>query len=506
MIQQTENPEEITSTPSLPAAPQHAVSAATPTAKADALPMAWRSLRRTYTRAQRQGLLRVGGLVLVALTVAVLIWQSQRKAVAIIQPTLTTITESLATTGRVSGTTETFVGAQAAGIVHKLLVHEGQRATAGQLLAVLKNDVAEAQVAQAGEAVSTARVQLAQVSRQPLQSEIAMAAEQVRQARAQLDQQRAAVAQAEQSVAQARAQLNQLKAERELAAKQFGRSEQLVARGLIAHAEFDETRARLRVAEEKDRAQQQALAVAQASVQSARAGVAAAQANVSAQEARLQTVQTGTRPEDIQVARQRVEEAEHAWHVARQQAANALVIAPFAGIVTAINAEIGQTVGTQGVLRLVSDETEIRVDVDESNLADLAVGQAAILSSSTLRDNTFQGTVSKIAAAVDAARGTVTVTIVPNAPSDVLRPGQTVNVNIITNPAVQRLLVPATATTRVGGHTGVLVVEHGRALHKTVVTRPPTAQGVPILAGLTAHDYVIVNTQGIEPGDTVRAR
>src|SRR5262249_53462405 len=154
--------------------------------------------------------------------------------------------------------------------------------------------------------------------------------------------------------------------------------------------------------------QQQALAVAQASVRTTQAGVEAAQANVRAQEARLQTVQTGTRPEDVQVARERVAEAEHALQVARQQAANAIVTAPFAGIVTAINAEVGQTVGAQGVLKLVSRDAEIRVDVDESNLTDLAVGQDVILSSSTFRDSTFRGMVAKIAAAVDEAHGTVT--------------------------------------------------------------------------------------------------
>jgi HlyD family secretion protein len=204
------------------------------------------------------------------------------------------------------------------------------------------------------------------------------------------------------------------------------------------------------------------------------------------------------------VAQQRVEEAEQALRVARQQAANALVTAPFAGIVTAINAELGQSVGAQGVLRLVSQQAEIRVDVDESNLADLAMGQEAIVSSSTFRDSTFRGLVSEIAAAVDAARGTVTVTVVPLATPDWLRPGQTVNVNIITNQAAQRLLVPATAISRVGDHNAVLVVENGRARQKTVVTRPPTEQGVPVLTGLTVHDRIIVNTQGIQPGDAVR--
>ena len=113
---------------------------------------------------------------------------------------------------------------------------------------------------------------------------------------------------------------------------------------------------------------------------------------------------------------------------------------------------------------------------------------------------------AKIAAAVDVARGTVTVTIVPIEPPDWLRPGQTLNVNIITHPAAQRLLVPATAIIQVGDQSGVLVVEQGRVRQKTVITRPPTAQGVPVLAGLSRHDRVLTNPHGIEAGAAVRIR
>jgi RND family efflux transporter MFP subunit len=374
---------------------------------------------------------------------------------------------------------------------------------AGQQLAVLKHEVTEAQVAQAQAALNTARAQLAQTARAPLSSDIAAAAEQVRQAHAQMDQQRATVLQAQQLAVQAQALLSELEAERELAVKQYERSAQLRTRGFVSQAEFEQAEVNARVAEEKVRAQREMLGVFQTNVRATQAGVAAAQANVRAQEARLQTVQSDPRPEDIQVAQERVEEAEHALRVARQQAATAIVTAPFAGLVTAVHVEVGSSVGADGVLQLVSSAAEIRVDVDESNLADLVVGQAAVISSSTFQNSTCDGTVTKIAAAVDAVRGTVMVTIIPSAPPDWLRPGQTVNVSILTKPAVQRLLVPATALTRVGDRTGVLVVEHGRALYKPVLTRPPTAQGVPVLAGLTAQERVIANAQGVEPGDAV---
>jgi len=155
-------------------------------------------------------------------------------------------------------------------------------------------------------------------------------------------------------------------------------------------------------------------------------------------------------------------------------------------------------------VRLVSSALEIRLDVDESNLADLAVGQEAVISSSVFPGDTFRGTVSELGAAVDQTRGTVTVRVAPLQPPDWLRPGQTVNVNLITHRAVPRLLVPAAAIRRAGDRTVVYVVENGRALEKVVLTRSPTAQGVPVLAGLSAEDRFIAKAQGISAGAQVR--
>jgi HlyD family secretion protein len=319
-------------------------------------------------------------------------------------------------------------------------------------------------------------------------------------------QQRAAVQQAQQSVAQSRAQLHQLQAELELAATQLERSAELFDRNFISRADYDQAQTQYRVAEQRVAAARQAVEVAQANVQAAQAGVQAAQANIRAFEARLRTVQTGATPEEIEVARQRVVEAERALRVARQQAEEAVVTAPFAGIITAINAELGQPVGAQGVVRLVSSALEIRLDVDESNLADLAVGQEAMISSSAFPGDTFRGNVSEIGAAVDQTRGTVTVRVTPQQPPDWLRPGQTVNVNIVTHRAIPRLLVPASALSRSDDQTIVYVVENGRALEKVVLTRPPTIEGVPVLAGLGADDRIIADALGITAGGRVRVR
>jgi multidrug efflux pump subunit AcrA (membrane-fusion protein) len=107
---------------------------------------------------------------------------------------------------------------------------------------------------------------------------------------------------------------------------------------------------------------------------------------------------------------------------------------------------------------------------------------------------------------VDQTRGTVTVRVTPWHPPDWLRPGQTVNVNIVTHRAVPCLLIPASAVGRSGDQTVVYVVEDDRALEKVVLTRPPTTQGVPVMAGQSAEDRIIADARGLTAGERVRVR
>jgi HlyD family secretion protein len=452
-------------------------------------------------------LIRFAVLTVVILGVLLVFWYRQRPtAVTLIKPRQTTITETIVSSGRVGGVTETNVGAQSQGIVSRLYVQEGSSVYSGQSLALIKNDVAEAQVLQARAGVSMAQAQLVQASRGALSSDIDAAMEQVRQSLAQVEQQSAGVLQAEKNVSQARLQLSLFEAERDLAKKNLDRSASLVKDGVIPRAEYDQSLTGFQVAQKRVESQNESIKLAQSGVRSAQASLKSAQSYVKVQQAKLKTIQTGARSEDIRVAEERVAEAEKALRVAEQQAGNATVTAPFAGVVTKINSEVGQSVGSTGVLTLVSSEPEIRLDVDESNLSILRVGQETVISSSAFSDITFRGTVSELGASVDQTRGTIEVKIIPVNPPEWLRPGQTVNVNIITARNVNRLLIPQTALIRSGERTVVFVIEDGRAIEKPIVARQPTKDGVPIIAGLKSEESVVENAVTVQAGEKVRIK
>jgi HlyD family secretion protein len=369
----------------------------------------------------------------------------------------------------------------------------------GRALARIRNDVAQAQVRQAEQALRTARAQLEQAAAGARLSELNAARAQVRQAEATVRQRAAAVD-------QARAQVRQAEARRELARKNLERYRYLLGEGAIARQTVDQAEADFRAADAEVTAAQEGVATAQATLAAARSAVAAARAD-------LRTLEAGPRREVVDVARQRVREAEAALHVAREQANTAVVRAPFDGTVTRIIAELGAPVGPEGVVRMVqTTRPEIHVDVDESNLADVRVGQRVVVTSSTFRDARLAGRVTKIGAQVDPARGTVELTVVPASEPAWLRPGMTVTVNIVTAEEVRRLVLPRSAVRREGGGSAsleygrviALVVRDGRALAQPVRIGPVEGDVVPVLEGVTTRDRVVRDAERVEPGARVR--
>ena len=402
--------------------------------------------------------------LLLLLGLAVWFFVRRPGSVAIVHPQRLSMTESIASSARIGGVQESAVGAQFSGTVEQLFVKVGDRVTAGQPIARLKNNVTQEQQVQAKHEVTTAQARLAQVSKPPLPSEMDEAVHQV---------------------TEADAQLRQANADLELAAREYERSQKLFEQGLIARTEFDR---------------------AQANWASLSSRVETAKATVKVRKAKLETLKNTPRVEEVQVARAQLAEAQQALRVADERTREATVTAPFAGVITLVHAEQGQTVGAQGVVDLISDNLEIRVDLDENNLPDLELGQRAILSSSAFGGNSFEGRLTDLGAAVDQARGIITVKITADDPPAWLRPGQTVNVNLVTNETIERLVVPPTAVIHQGSRAVVMLANGGHAAEKTVLTRPAIERGIPVLSGVIDTDEVIVNPAGLSAGQAVRTR
>ncbi|MFT5194452.1 MAG: HlyD family secretion protein [Cellvibrionaceae bacterium] len=127
------------------------------------------------------------------------------------------------------------------------------------------------------------------------------------------------------------------------------------------------------------------------------ADLAAAQATVASADARLQALLAGAKVEDIVIAEANVKSAEISVANAQSNLNDAVITAPFDGVVTAIHTNIGET--ATGIVLEMADpnDLEIVLQVDEIDIAAISIGQEATISLETWPDIELSSMVQAVA-------------------------------------------------------------------------------------------------------------
>ena len=279
----------------------------------------------------------------------------------------------------------------------------------------------------------------------------------------QLRQAEAAVTQAEASLEQAQANLEQGKSARGLAKTTAERWQALTAQGVVSRQDNDQYQAQLVSANANVDALEKA-------VQAQRSNVAASQANV----ARLQDVQ-GYR----------------------------VVKAPFDGVITLRNVDVGALVTTGSTLlyRIAQTETlRTYVNVPQDNASSIHSGQSARLTLSNFPGRHFLGKVARTANALDPSSRTMLVEVdVPNG-DGALFPGMYAEVDLSNAVANPRLTVPAPALIVRSDGAQVAVVSPDGILHlQKVAIGRDFGDRVEIVQGVTEGTTILS-----APGDTAQ--
>ncbi len=187
---------------------------------------------------------------------------------------------------------------------------------------------------------------------------------------------------------------------------------------------------------------------------------------------------------------------------------NARIVSPISGVVTHRYIERGAQVGTAEVAFTVADvdRLEARVAVPERQAPRVEVGQSARILFQEGAAPVATGTVQRIRPVVDAESGTVQVTVEVLAREDErLRPGQFVNVDIVTETLPERITLPRTAVLVDGAVPRIFVIREGRAEERQVTLGYSRGDQVEIATGLAAGDTVVVVGQdNLRPNAPVR--
>jgi RND family efflux transporter MFP subunit len=279
----------------------------------------------------------------------------------------------------------------------------------------------------------------------------------------QIGQAKANVQQMEAALAQTQANYQQGKSDTEMARVTAGRWSSLAAKGVVSQHENDLYQAQYqsRIA---------SLQSLEKAIAAQRGTVAAGQANV----ARLERMQSYL-----------------------------LVKAPFAGIITLRNVDVGALVntGTTMLFRIAQTGTlRVYVNVPQTHANSIRSGQPAQLTVANLPGRHFVGTVARTANSLDPSSRTMLVEVhVPNA-DGALFPGMYAQVDLSSARANPPLTVPSDALIMQPGGSTVAVMRQDHTVHlQKIEVGRDYGDRLEVVNGLHDGDTIIPN-----PGDIAR--
>lgn len=174
------------------------------------------------------------------------------------------------------------------------------------------------------------------------------------------------------------------------------------------------------------------------------------------------------------------------------------VTAPFGGIVTARNIEVGQLVSpTQGAQPLFTlaavDTVRVMISVPEAVAAQVRVGSTAEVIVQSLGGAPLAGRIARTAGALDAASRTMLTQVdIPN-DSAALLPGMYAQVRLSTSRADPGLLIPSNALFVRAAGPQVAVVRDGRIHITKVGLGRDFGTEVEVTSGLEEGASVVIN-------------
>ena len=383
--------------------------------------------------------------------------QAQAVPVAnVVSPRLSEATSELVLPATTQAIQETIISARTSGYVRRWLAGLGQRVKAGQLLVEIDVPETEQEVREAGQ-------------------QTAEAEQTVAQARAELAQTQAALEQAQASLKQATTNL-------ELARVNLERSKTLVAQGVVSQQDNDDKQA--------------AYDARQADLEAVQANVRVRQAAVKAQQAAIDAKLSGLQAR--QANQQRLLERKSFERVT----------APFDGVITARNIEVGTlinasggTATSNGLYRIARlDTIRVFVSVPQTYLAVMNAGVPVEVLVKELPQQVFQGKVFGTAHTIDPTSRTLMVEARVNNPGWQLLSGMYVNVKFALPSPQRALLVPASALVVNADGTQLLVADADQTVRvRKVIVGRDLGKDVEILSGIDQAEQIIAN-----PTDAMR--
>jgi len=240
-----------------------------------------------------------------------------------------------------------------------------------------------------------------------------------------------------------------------------------------------------------------AYAKAQASLESARVNLETARRSLA--------LKGASNAQELKNAQLAVQQAQLEVKTAQQNLAATEIYAPFSGLVAEVNGQVGSVgVGatnsnSSALLTLIDiSSVNLPLQIDESEIAKVRVGQKVEVSLDAFSDESFQGVVTQISpqAKVVSNIAVFYVTVnIPN-PEQKLKPGMTAEGEILIQEIPDALLIPkrAVQTVRGRGYVEVLKADGSQETVR-VVLGPDDGVNQVVIEGLEPGQRVVLPTR-----------
>jgi multidrug efflux system membrane fusion protein len=246
---------------------------------------------------------------------------------------------------------------------------------------------------------------------------------------------------------------------------------------------------------------------ARLAVSSADAAVASAAADLSLAEAELERHRQlleknyiskalfDARANQQKAAQARLEQAQAQQQVARNQSQYTRLQADADGVITSVNADVGQVVaaGTPIMSLARSGELEVEIDVPESRYAEFKTGRPLILELWSEGGKRYSGKIREVASDADPATRTYAVRVNFDQPDESVQLGMTARVFFTDADAAAAVLIPLSALHEKEGKTAAWVIDPAtrKVSLREVRVGKYREDGVSIISGLMPSEWIV---------------
>lgn len=206
----------------------------------------------------------------------------------------------------------------------------------------------------------------------------------------------------------------------------------------------------------------------------------------------------------MRTAQASLDNAKLALEQAQRNLDKAKIIAPFDGVVAAVNYSIGDSAGASAAVTLVDlTHLQIKVTIAEVDLAKIKLGNPAQVALDALPGKTYNAKVIAISPSGTVTQGVVNYPVLFELTDadDAIKPGMTANLTIEVERRDDVLLIPTRAVRTQGNQKIVTVQVDGQLVPTRVTTGLSNDSFVEVMSGLKEGDVVIVTQTTTRTGN-----